>query len=130
MESIGGEAAHLFSGQAEAVGLRELREDIERLLEQLRPADTQESDAISPLREQLDMLRTVVFESSLPTRALHGDVSLRNVLRPPRRLVWNDFKDTFRGPVPLGCSATPTVSGSTEQASAPRGDARGLRLGG
>lgn len=67
------------------------------------PADTQESDAISSLREQLDMLRTVVFESSLPTRALHGDVSLRNLLRPSRRLVWNDFEDTFRGPVPLGC---------------------------
>ena len=45
------------------------------------------------------MLRTVVFESSLPTQALHGDVSLRNLLRTPRRLVWNDFEDTFRGPV-------------------------------
>jgi Ser/Thr protein kinase RdoA (MazF antagonist) len=80
-------------------GLRELREDIERLLGQLRPADARERDAISSLREQLDMLRTVVFESSLPTQALHGDVSLRNLLRTPRRLVWNDFEDTFRGPV-------------------------------
>jgi Ser/Thr protein kinase RdoA (MazF antagonist) len=86
-----------FAG--ELGGLRELREDIERLLGQLRPVDAQESDAISSLREQLDMLRTVVFESSLPTQALHGDVSLRNLLRTPRRLVWNDFEDTFRGPV-------------------------------
>ena len=85
--------------EGELGGLRELREDIERLLGQLRPADAQESDAISSLRAQLDMLRTVVFESSLPTQALHGDVSLRNLLRTPRRLVWNDFEDTFRGPV-------------------------------
>jgi hypothetical protein len=85
--------------EGELGGLRELREDIERLLGQLRPADAQESDTVSSLRDQLDLLRTIVFESSLPTQALHGDVSLRNLLRTPRRLVWNDFEDTFRGPV-------------------------------
>ena len=85
--------------EGELGGLRELREDIERLLGQIRPADAQEREATSSLREQLDALRTAVFESSLPTQALHGDVSLRNLLRTPRRLVWNDFEDTFRGPV-------------------------------
>jgi Ser/Thr protein kinase RdoA (MazF antagonist) len=40
-----------------------------------------------------------VFESRLPVQALHGDISLRNLLRTPRRVVWNDFEDTFRGPV-------------------------------
>jgi Ser/Thr protein kinase RdoA (MazF antagonist) len=89
----------LLPFEGELGGLRELREDIERLLGQLRPADAHESDTISSLREQLNMLRAVVFESSLPTQALHGDVSLRNLLRAPRRLVWNDFEDTFRGPV-------------------------------
>jgi hypothetical protein len=85
--------------EGELGGLRDLRDDIERLLGQLRPADAQESDANSTLGERLDMLRTVVFESIRPTQALHGDVSLRNLLRTPRRLVWNDFEDTFRGPV-------------------------------
>ncbi len=80
-------------------GLRELREDIERLLARLRPADAQQGDAILSLGERLDVLRTTVFESSLPTQALHGDVSLRNLLRTPRRLIWNDFEDTFSGPV-------------------------------
>jgi Ser/Thr protein kinase RdoA (MazF antagonist) len=80
-------------------GLRELREDIVRLLRQLRPIDAQRRDAIASLGERLDMLRTIVFESALPTQALHGDVSLRNLLRTPHRLVWNDFEDTFRGPV-------------------------------
>jgi hypothetical protein len=80
-------------------GPRELGEDIERLLGQIRPADAQERDAISSLGGRLVTLRAVVFESSLPTQALHGDVSLRNLLRTPRRLVWNDFEDTFRGPV-------------------------------
>ncbi|MDQ6729698.1 MAG: aminoglycoside phosphotransferase family protein [Actinomycetota bacterium] len=85
--------------EGELGGPRELREDIERLLGQLRPADAQESHAISSLREQLDILQTAVFESSLPAQALHGDVSLRNLLRTPLRLVWNDFEDTLRGPV-------------------------------
>ncbi len=40
-----------------------------------------------------------MFESTLPAQALHGDVSLSNLLHTPRRLVWNDFEDTFRGPV-------------------------------
>jgi Ser/Thr protein kinase RdoA (MazF antagonist) len=91
------DALRPFDG--ELGGLRELREDIERLLGQLRPADARERDAIASLRERLDALGPVVFEPRLPTQALHGDVSLRNLLRTPRRLVWNDFEDTFRGPV-------------------------------
>lgn len=85
--------------EGELGGPREVGEDIERLLGQLRPADAQERDAISSLSEQLDVVRTTVFESALATQALHGDVSLRNLLRTPRRAVWNDFEDTFRGPV-------------------------------
>ena len=91
------EQLRLFEG--ELGGLRELREDIERLLGHLRPAGAQERKAIASLREQLGMLGAAVFESRLPTQALHGDVSLRNLLCTPRRRIWNDFEDTFRGPV-------------------------------
>jgi hypothetical protein len=79
--------------------LRALRQGIERLHGELRPADAREADAISSLRARLDALREVVFESTLPTQALHGDVSLSNLLHTPQRLIWNDFEDTFRGPV-------------------------------
>lgn len=79
--------------------LGDLREDIERLHGELRPAGAREAQAITSLRARLDALREVVFESTLPAQALHGDVSLRNLLRTPRRLIWNDFEDTFRGPV-------------------------------
>jgi len=79
--------------------LSDLRKDIHRLHGHLRPADAQQADAISSLRVRLDALEEVVFESTLPTQALHGDVSLSNLLRTPERLVWNDFEDTFRGPV-------------------------------
>jgi hypothetical protein len=79
--------------------LRAVREDIERLHGQLRPADAHEVDVVSSLRVRLDALGEVVFESTLPSQALHGDVSLSNLLRTPQRLVWNDFEDTFRGPV-------------------------------
>lgn len=40
-----------------------------------------------------------MFKSTLPTQALHGDVSLSNLLHTSQLLVWNDFEDTFRGPV-------------------------------
>ena len=79
--------------------LRAVREAIERLHSQLRPADAREADAISSLRARLDALREVVFEATHPTQALHGDVSLSNLLHTPRRLIWNDFEDTFRWPV-------------------------------
>lgn len=78
---------------------RALGEDIERLVRRLRPADAPQADAISSLRARLDTLREAVFESTLPTQALHGDVSLSNLLRTPHGLLWNDFEDTFRGPV-------------------------------
>jgi hypothetical protein len=80
-------------------GLPDVRHDVERLLGQLRSTDAQQRDAISSLTERLNTLRASVFQSNLPTQALHGDVSLRNLLRTSSRVVWNDFEDTFRGPV-------------------------------
>jgi Ser/Thr protein kinase RdoA (MazF antagonist) len=80
-------------------GLRELRDDIERLLSQIRPTSATQRDAIASLTQRLDAFRTSVFESDLPTQALHGDVSLRNLLRTPRGALWNDLEDTFRGPI-------------------------------
>jgi aminoglycoside phosphotransferase (APT) family kinase protein len=80
-------------------GLRALREDIERLHGRLQPTDAVEAGQVSSLRARLDALDEVVFKSALPTQALHGDASLSNLLHTPQRLVWNDFEDTFRGPV-------------------------------
>lgn len=80
-------------------GLRGLREDIERLHGRLEPTGAVEARKVSSLRARLDALDEAVFNSTLPTQALHGDVSLSNLLHTPQRLVWNDFEDTFRGPV-------------------------------
>jgi hypothetical protein len=79
--------------------LADLADDIRRLHAELRPADAGEAEAIISLRARLDALREVVFESTLPTQALHGDISLRNLLHTPLRLIWNDFEDTFCAPV-------------------------------
>lgn len=79
-------------------GLPQLQRDIERLLGQIRPADAAQQAAVASLAQRLAAL-TPVFESDLPVQALHGDVSLRNLLTAPGRRVWNDFEDTFRGPV-------------------------------
>ena len=80
-------------------GLRELGQDIARLLRQIRPADAQQQETVASLGRRLAALEPSVFRSGLPAQPLHGDVSLRNLLRTPGRVLWNDFEDTFRGPV-------------------------------
>lgn len=79
--------------------LRDLGDDIARLHAQLRPADADEATTVEALGGRLEALRSGVFASTLPVQALHGDVSLSNLLRTPQGPVWNDFEDTFRGPV-------------------------------
>jgi Ser/Thr protein kinase RdoA (MazF antagonist) len=51
------------------------------------------------LRFKLDALTPAVFESSLPAQALHGDVSMSNLLRTEHGLVWSDLEDVCAGPV-------------------------------
>lgn len=91
------EALRPYDG--ELAGLGDLGDDIARLHRQLRPGDAAEAATIAALGERLELLRATVFASALPPQALHGDVSLGNLLRTPRGLVWNDFEDCFRGPV-------------------------------
>jgi Phosphotransferase enzyme family len=86
-----------FSG--ELGGLDEVGEDIRRLYRLLRPTAGVSAQTIDALRERLAALDDVVFRASLPTQALHGDASITNLPRTPQGLIWNDFEDTFRGPV-------------------------------
>jgi Phosphotransferase enzyme family len=79
--------------------LDDLRDGIERLHALLRPAQSLDAGAISTIRAQLDAAADAAFGLRLPAQALHGDASLSNLLHTPERLVWNDFEDTFRGPV-------------------------------
>jgi hypothetical protein len=55
-----------------------------------------DSDA---LRSKLEALTPTVFESLLPTQALHGDASIGNLLRTDGGLLWNDLEDVCAGPV-------------------------------
>jgi hypothetical protein len=77
----------------------DLWHDIERLHRQLRPTDGLTPEMIDSLHERLLALREPVFETPLPAQALHGDVSLSNLLRTNDGLVWSDFEDALRGPV-------------------------------
>jgi hypothetical protein len=79
--------------------LLDVQQDIERLHRQLRPTAAVSAQTIQTLHQRLLALSDTVFAASLPVQALHGDASLSNLLRTSQRLVWNDFEDTFRGPV-------------------------------
>lgn len=78
--------------------LGELRDDITRLLGLLRPTEGLSAARLSSLQARLHAAEDV-FRSAFPVQALHGDASVGNLLHTPERLVWNDFEDTFRGPV-------------------------------
>lgn len=77
----------------------DLQRDIERLRLQLRPSATLGAEKIESLGERLETLGDSVFGLSLPAQALHGDATLTNLLSTSDGPVWNDFEDTFRGPV-------------------------------
>lgn len=86
-----------FSG--ELAGFVDVQQDIDRLLQQLRPTAALTPQRIDSLRARLFALSGPVFGAPLPVQALHGDASLSNLLCASERFVWNDFEDTFRGPV-------------------------------
>lgn len=64
-------------------------------------------DAVIPrLRADLEQLATEL--RGFPVRVLHGDAHPGNLLWTPNGLVWNDFEDTWLGPLgwDLACLAT------------------------
>ena len=69
------------------------------LLAELRPSPLLTGEHIDSLRSRMEALTPAVFESALPAQALHGDVSMGNVLRTDRGLLWNDLEDVCAGPV-------------------------------
>lgn len=85
------EALAEFPG--ELAGMLDLLGDIERLRLQIPPGP--EADELG---ERLFALTDSVFDTPLPTRPLHGDASLSNLLRTPLGLLWNDFEDVLVGP--------------------------------
>jgi hypothetical protein len=79
--------------------LLDVQRDIERLHGELRTTEALSRRAIDSLRDRLLVLTDTVFAAPLPVQAVHGDVSLTNLLFTNDRLVWNDFEDVFRGPL-------------------------------
>jgi hypothetical protein len=79
--------------------LSEIRDWLAGLLGELRPSPELTRQDIDWLGGQLEALTPLVFESSLPTQALHGDVSMSNLLRTDGGLVWTDLEDVCAGPV-------------------------------
>ncbi len=60
----------------------------------------------------------------LPLRAVHGDSHLGNVINSSSRPLWNDWEDTFRGPLAwdLACLHFSQRAGSADAARAAFGD--------
>jgi phosphotransferase family enzyme len=102
-ERLGGALRRLHEALAGFSGdlgtMRDLQRDIERLRRLLRQTPTLTAERIDSLGERLSALGKSVFDTALPTQALHGDASLSNLLRTPAGLLWNGFEDVLRGPI-------------------------------
>lgn len=97
--SLRGLHAALAGFPGELAPLSEIRNWLAGLLARLGPSPALTQPDIDWLRFELDVLTPAVFESPLSAQALHGDVSMGNLLRTDRGLVWNDFEDVCAGPV-------------------------------
>lgn len=100
---LGDSLRRLHAALAEFPGplepLSDVRDWLDQLLAGLRPSPrVTEQDRIS-LRARLRELTPAVFETSLPTQAIHGDASVSNLLRTSDGLLWNDLEDACAGPV-------------------------------
>jgi hypothetical protein len=86
-----------FAGDLEP--LPRAREGTARLLDELKPAAWLSSSDIESLRGSLHELVPLVFDSSRPAQALHGDAGIGNLLRTDKGVLWNDLEDVCVGPV-------------------------------
>lgn len=73
--------------------------EVGRMIGDLRPVDWLTQSDIDSFGDELSRLTPIVFETSLPIQALHGDTSMSNVLITAGGLRWNDFEDVCAGPV-------------------------------
>lgn len=86
-----------FAGELEP--LLGMRDWLKHLADELQPAPWLSSIDIESLRAGLQELTPLVFDSSQPAQALHGDAGIGNLLRTDTGLLWNDLEDVCTGPV-------------------------------
>jgi hypothetical protein len=115
------EALAAFPGELpELAPMREAEDNLERLI-----ADRMIGD------DDGELLRAVAADvidrierSELPRQALHGDAHLGNVANTARGPLWNDWEDTFHGPLAWdrACMHFSQRPGSADAARACFGD--------
>jgi hypothetical protein len=102
-DELGGSLRELHAGQADFPGqlgqLSEVRDWLDRLLGELQPSPGLSRQDRDLLRSRLSELTATVFESSLPSQAIHADASISNLLRTGNGLIWNDLEDACIGPI-------------------------------
>ena len=79
--------------------LSEIRDWLDGLLVKLPPSPALSLSERDLLRSRLHEMTPTVFESALPVQAIHGDASIRNLLRTGDGFIWNDLEDACVGPV-------------------------------
>lgn len=83
--------------------------DVRSGLDLLRRDGLLDESVLAVLSAEVDRLAERM--RALPVRPLHGDAHPGNLLASPDGLVWNDFEDTWRGPLAwdLACVANTSL---------------------
>jgi len=103
------EALAAFEGDLPRLGVLD---EVEGIVERLAGTGTVSPDDATVLRRVAAAVREGVERLALPLQAVHGDAHLGNVLATSRGPLWNDWEDTFLGPLAwdlacLGAAARP-----------------------
>jgi hypothetical protein len=91
--------ATLADFQGSLPALSSVADGLAQLLNELQSSARLGRDQLEAMHAELERLRPLVFETALPVQALHGDISLSNLLHAERGLLWNDLEDVCEGPV-------------------------------
>jgi Phosphotransferase enzyme family len=96
------EALSDFAGELPS---RDLLDEAEHAIDHLASTGDLSAADIDVLRRVGTAVRARVEAFSLPRQPLHGDAALGNVVNTAAGPLWNDWEDTFRGPIAwdLGC---------------------------
>jgi thiamine kinase-like enzyme len=80
-------------------------DEAQRIVERLAASGSVHEEDASLVRRRAGRLREAVERFGLAEQAIHGDAHLGNVIATAAGPLWNDWEDTFQGPIlwDLGC---------------------------
>jgi len=75
------------------------------------------SEDSAMLRRAHQEIAAQIHELNLSEQSLHGDAHRKNLLKTPKGLIWIDFEDSCRGPIPWDLACFVNAAGEDQDAA-------------